>query len=70
MDGKLVVTIELGNDAMQTPKDVAEALRELATTIEGKEAGNHSGTILDDNGNTSGSWELEVEEEEEDDEPF
>jgi len=46
------LTINMGNDAMQTPEDVAEALRDAARDIEtgGKEF------IYDINGNKVGLW--------------
>ena len=55
------LTIELGNDAMQTPEDVARKLRELAAYINREYATflpeHHR--IRDDNGNTVGSFGLE-----------
>jgi len=52
------VDIVLGNDAMQTAADVAEALRRLADRLE---AYSHDGALLgriyDTNGNCVGSWE-------------
>ena len=53
------LTIELGNDAMQTGTDVGAALRALAwrmdsvgdTSPEGR-----SGLVRDDNGNKVGAW--------------
>lgn len=57
MDFKL--TIKLGNAAMQTPDDVAEALRKLAAKMDHTEfSGLEFGSIRDVNGNTVGSWEL------------
>lgn len=51
--------IELGNDAMQTPEDIVEALRSVARKLEG---GDTEGTIRDLNGNTVGSFEIEEDE--------
>lgn len=45
--------IELGNDAMSTPADIATALRRAAYAIE---YGGSSGVIHDDNGNSVGEW--------------
>lgn len=45
--------ITLGNAAMRTPLDVADALRRAAA---GVERGEESGTIRDVNGNTVGTW--------------
>jgi hypothetical protein len=59
--------IELGNESMQTPADVGEAIaRTLAN--HGRAQGSmfdsfgtlDSGTMLDRNGNTVGRWEIVV----------
>jgi hypothetical protein len=55
------LTIELGNDAMQSPADIARALRRVAETwgmIEGAAAVGEEGEIRDLNGNTVGGWEV------------
>lgn len=49
------LTIETGNDAMQTREDVARALREVAEALDG---GREGGYVRDLNGNTVGSYEL------------
>jgi hypothetical protein len=53
--------INLGNDAMQTPEDVAEALRNAAVKVAMQggnfDAGDGAG-IRDENGNTVGSWKV------------
>lgn len=49
------LTITLGNEAMQTPEDVAWALRKA---IEQLEAGETRRNIRDSNGNTVGMWEF------------
>jgi hypothetical protein len=52
---KFTLTIELGNEAMQSHEDIARALEDvierlrLATHVE-------NGSIRDDNGNTVGRW--------------
>jgi len=51
---KFILTISLSNDAMQTPEDVAEALRVAASRIESYALP----LIFDLNGNTVGSWEF------------
>lgn len=67
MNGTFRLSIELGNDDMQTPQDLAQALREMAAKIESKDLREEgSGKILDDNGNTVGDWELDTEDEDED----
>ena len=60
------LTIRLGNDAMQTPADVADTLRNqvaravdtVLTTTQAAE-----GRIWDINGNTVGRWSFKDEEE-------
>lgn len=47
------LTIRLGNDAMQTREDVAEALVRVAEKLR---AGLETTTIRDLNGNTVGEW--------------
>lgn len=69
MAGKFKLSITLGDDAMQEPAHVAEALRELATKIDalGVRETEARGGLLDDNGNRVGEWTYENEPEEEDD---
>lgn len=58
-DSKQVVftlEIQLGNDAMQTNEDVAEALRSIAEKLEFEE--KESGAIMDENGNSVGRFEV------------
>lgn len=62
MSDQFAFTIELGNDAMRTNGDIAEALRQLASQFDGDaygpaEAGD-SGHVRDANGNTVGDWEI------------
>lgn len=45
--------LELGNAAMSTPADVADALRDAADHVEG---GRLESSIRDRNGNTVGRW--------------
>ena len=49
--------IELGNDAMQTPEDVAEALEGVASRL--KNTGRREGAIFDTNGNKVGAYEFQ-----------
>lgn len=58
--GTFTLTIELGNDAMQTGADVARALREVADRAEWSLVGHMA--IMDDNGNRVGSWFVSAEE--------
>jgi hypothetical protein len=62
--GGLTLNIETGNAAMLTPADVAGALRDVADKIE--HSGYHDeGRVRDENGNTVGSWDLSIDEIEE-----
>lgn len=57
MDLNFTLRIDLGNDAMQTPTDVANALRVLADRLDGGVWGDGtSESIRDENGNTVGDW--------------
>lgn len=53
---KFTLEITLGNEAMQTPEDIADALRKAANLLE---AGNGTGNIYDLNGNSVGSYAIE-----------
>jgi hypothetical protein len=60
---KFTLEIELGNDAMSTPADIAGALRDLAGRLEGTDTlgiryTGHGDTIRDANNNTVGSWDV------------
>lgn len=59
MRNTFTLTIKLGNDAMQTPQDVGNALDYVATRLK---AGIEDGTIKDSNGNNVGSFEGDFEE--------
>lgn len=59
------LSIHLGNDAMQTPADLALALRELADKVAVPDSREtyapalaDSGAIRDVNGNTVGTWDI------------
>ena len=61
---KLVITIELGNAAMETAAEALEAIRrsllvEALPPIFSPLVVGDGGTIRDNNGNTVGSWEVE-----------
>jgi hypothetical protein len=47
--------LELGNEAMQSPEDIADALRRVAQMIENSHGAE--GSIMDNNGNTVGKFE-------------
>lgn len=49
------VTIELGNEAMESGDDVADALRSVASRVEN---GQRDGYVRDRNGNTVGSFKF------------
>jgi len=57
---KFSLEIELGNEAMQSAGDVAEALRESATRIGIGQFSpdGETGRIYDVNGNTVGRWQV------------
>ncbi len=54
--------IEMGNDAMQTPMDIAEALRAVAQSLENYHRPWGAETLIDrisdTNGNKVGVWTL------------
>lgn len=52
------LSITLGNEAMQTPRDVAEALRGIAARVH---YGQAAGFVRDENGNTVGSFSGDFE---------
>ena len=56
--GTFTLEITLGNDAMQTPQDVAAALRELANRLDALAGSDDEQRIRDANGNTVGRWTL------------
>jgi len=58
---KFVLEIEMGNDAVQTPRDVAFVLKRAAVSVSRVEDWHESykeARILDANGNTIGQWEI------------
>jgi hypothetical protein len=52
---EFTLSLELGNDAMRSPDDIADALRRVAQMIENSQSGG--GSIMDNNGNTVGKFE-------------
>ena len=56
--GSFTCKINLGNEFMGTPLDVALALSAIVTKMTDGETG---GGVMDGNGNSVGYWELEVE---------
>lgn len=60
MSLKLNVEIELGNDAMQTPQDIAAKLDQLSDLFNGFGSKLYLGgrSIEDRNGNKVGKWEV------------
>lgn len=59
MEGKFVLTINLGNEAMQTPGDIAYALTRAAQDVQ---SGYGAGRVWDVFGNTVGSFDITEEE--------
>jgi hypothetical protein len=57
---RLTITLELGNEAMQTPDDITDA---LLRTIARIQDGHKEGNIRDVNGNTVGSFSFETANE-------
>ena len=67
---RFTLDVELGNDAMQTPLDVAEALQRLVGDISQRTMGNPgteivmgphtviAGNLRDGNGNRVGNWRV------------
>ena len=58
---QLILTIEIGNDAMLTGSDVSQALKQVAGKIEGHTAEylpDFASKILDANGNSVGKVEI------------
>lgn len=55
-DDAFTLTILLGNDAMQTAEDVAEALERTAHQLRHLQHGDYG--IFDLNGNKAGSWAM------------
>jgi hypothetical protein len=53
MPSTFTLNIDLGNDAMQSGPDVADALRDVADRVE---QGHTFGKIIDGNGNTVGEF--------------
>ena len=53
------VRIRLGNEAMQTAEDLADALRRLAEKVERADVSGDHGVIMDTNGNRVGTWDIE-----------
>ena len=58
MNGVFRLQIELGNDAMQSRRDIFVALKKVAIKIIG---GMNDGKIMDENGNTVGEYEIREE---------
>lgn len=57
---KIVIEIDLGNEAMQTPVDVENAVAMHVRTVSDTAplTAGQGGRILDVNGNTVGRWEV------------
>jgi len=56
---RFILTIELGNDAMSTRAQLAQALRDAAVSVEDYAyRQGYSKRIQDANGNTVGEWKF------------
>ena len=56
------LTIEMGNDAMQTYADIAQATRRIFADFarrEGEDVEEDAGRVYDLNGNKVGTWSIE-----------
>jgi len=62
---KFSLNIDSANKGMCSPLSVALALRVVATKIINDRT---SGTVADDNGNSVGTWSLDAEKSDDDDE--
>jgi len=62
---KFSLNIDSANEGMCSPLSVALALRVVATKIINDRT---SGTVADDNGNSVGTWSLDAEKSDDDDE--
>lgn len=64
--GFFKLEIDLGNDAMQTPLDIARVLEKVARNLKvpviAEQEESHQ-TLYDSNGNAVGAWELCLPEE-------
>ena len=62
MQTRFTLTIDLGNDAMQTGDDIARALQAVAHTVSSRYDGttppDDTAPIRDENGNTTGRWTI------------
>ena len=54
---EFALQIRMGNEAMQTPEDVAASLRDIANRLDWGMY-RRSGEILDMNGNKVGEWKF------------
>lgn len=54
---RLALWIRFENEAMESPLDAAEALREVAQQLDHE---RYDGTIFDRNGNSVGAWDIEA----------
>jgi len=52
---EFTLRIELGNDAMRSPDDIAAALRRVALKVQG---GTGTGKVWDVNGNAVGAFDI------------
>lgn len=62
MVSEFTLRIQLGNAAVQTPGDIADLLRKVASRLD---AGQEDGKILDLNGSSVGEFSGDFEEEDE-----
>lgn len=59
---KFTLEIDLGNEAMLTPSDVAGAVSTVAKALNARDFHvGHTSSLMDSNGNRVGSWRLHPE---------
>jgi len=61
---KFTLEIDLGNDAMQTPGDIGRLLVKIGNRFRDDQDGpdvRDSGKLMDENGNSVGTWEVFTE---------
>lgn len=58
---QFTLSIELGNDVMQTPSEVAAALGRVSEKLarRGEFYPDEGGVLMDENGNSVGAWHIE-----------
>ena len=63
MKVKITFEVEMGNDTMQTGRDVVNAFMDSIRRIRSAAVDlvNDDGKVMDDNGNSVGKWSVEID---------